>query len=163
MRVGKLPGGPPMLELAFLAVAQKQPVSGKAFTEKIEALTGGWRISAGLVYPLIARMEREGLVRCEITAPKGRGRRELVYSPTAAGRRFLERARNNSLEHLNKMMSRMAPLAAFVCFGDDDPEFVELVKRARLAANEKIWRAAGLGKDARVRELKKIIHAIEKA
>jgi len=152
-----------MLKLVVLAVAEKNPVSGKAFSDKVRSLTQGWSISPGLVYPLLANMEKEGLLACGIAAPKGKGRRELVYSLTPKGKAFLKKARSKSREHVNKIMSRMLPLAAFVCFGDDDPEFLELNKRARLAANEKIWRAASLGKEKRLRELRKIIEAIEKA
>jgi len=162
MKVGP-PHGPTMLKLAVLAVAEKNPVSGKAFAAKVMSLTQGWRISPGLVYPLLASMEKEGLLECGIAAPKGKGRRELVYSLTPKGKLFLKKARSKSREHVAKIMSRMMPLAAFVCFGDDDPEFLELVKQARTVANERIWRAAALGKEARLRELKKIIRAVQTA
>ncbi len=158
---------PSMLKLAVLAVAERGPVSGKAFSEKVEALTqGGWRISSGLVYPLLRKMEGEKLVKCDIAAQcegSGRGRRELAYSLTAKGKAFLKEARRDSQAHLNKMMARMVPLSTFVCFGDDETEFLELVKAVRLAVNERVWSAAKLEREKRLRELRKLVDAIEKA
>ncbi len=156
---------PSMLQLAVLAVAERAPVSGKAFAEKIAEVTqNGWRISSGLVYPLLRRMEEKEFLKAEISVLKAgeRGRREIAYALTPKGRRFLRKARSGSKEHLNKIMSRMAPLAMFVCFGEDEPEFLELVKKVRLATNERVWRAAALGGEKRLTELRRLISAIEK-
>ncbi len=163
---------PSMPKLAVLAVAaaSREPISGKAFTEKIDALTqGAWHISPGLVYPLLRKMEEEELLKCGISDASGdsvahcRGRRELAYALTAKGTAFLKDARRDSREHLNKMMARMVPLSAFVFFGDDDPEFLEAMKKVRASVNERVWRAAGFGKEKRLRELRKLLEAIEKA
>lgn len=156
-------GKPTMLALAVLAFAEKEPLSGKAFAEKVGVLTKGeWKMSPGLVYPLLTRMEREGLLKSQMFAPHGKGRREIAYSPTAKGKAFLKRARSKSKEFLQKIVSRVVPLSTLVFFGDDDPEFLELNQKARLLFNEKVWRAFGQGREKRLAALRRLIYAIEK-
>jgi len=51
----------------------------------------GYRVSPGTLYPLLHRMEREGLLVSHKEVADGRARR--VYVATAAGRRALKRLR----------------------------------------------------------------------
>ena len=155
---------PPMLGLAVLAVAEAAPVSGKAFCEKVAMLTAGsWRISPGTIYPLLQKMEKDGLLKCEISPAKGRGRRELAYALTVRGKAFLAKARAGSREFATRMMGRMVPVSTFVCFGHDDPELLAMLKKVREATNAKVWRAAAHGKETAMRELEKLLAAVEKA
>lgn len=154
---------PTMLALAVLAFAEKEPLSGKTFAGKVKVLTKGeWVMSPGLVYPLLAKMEGEGLLKSQLFAPRGKGRREIAYSPTAKRTAFLKKARSKSKEFLHKMITRIVPLSTLVFFGDDDPEFIELNQNARMLFNEKVWRAFGQGRGKRIAALRSLIRAIGK-
>jgi DNA-binding PadR family transcriptional regulator len=48
-----------------------------------------WRASAGAIYPLLARLESEGLIRASEDGDDGRGRKLLTITP--AGKRALKR------------------------------------------------------------------------
>ena len=154
-----------MLELAVLAACEKgRPISGKGFVDKVSALTQDrWRVSPGLVYPLLRRMERDKLVHCEIAKASGRGRRELEYSMTPKGAAFLVDARLKGQSLLNEKLARLLPLATFAYLGDDDLEFIGRMTQLRLSFNDKLWKAATQGKARRLAELHKLADALEKS
>ena len=61
---------------------------GYAILKRVKELSGGrieW--TDGMLYPVLHRLEAEGLIRG--TWSKGEGRRKKVYSLTAAGRQHL--------------------------------------------------------------------------
>lgn len=74
------------IRVAILAVLADQPMHGYQVIGELEARSGGrWRPSAGSIYPTLAQLEDEGLVRSEQVD----GRR--VYSLTDEGRTETER------------------------------------------------------------------------
>ena len=85
-------------ELVVLSVLGEEPLYGYAITKKVAARSeGGFALPPGVLYPLLARLERDGLiasswdeVRSERTeSEEGSGRRRKWYRLTAKGRRRL--------------------------------------------------------------------------
>jgi DNA-binding PadR family transcriptional regulator len=73
---------------AALLLLAEEPRNGYQLMEEIERRSGGaWRPSPGSVYPALAQLEDEGLVRAEETA----GRR--AYRLTAEGEEYVEENR----------------------------------------------------------------------
>ena len=73
---------------AALLLLAEEPRNGYQLMEEIERRSGGaWRPSPGSVYPALAQLEDEGLVRAEQTA----GRR--AYRLTAEGEEYVEENR----------------------------------------------------------------------
>lgn len=70
---------------AALILLKDEPMHGYQMMHAIAERTGGtWRVSPGAIYPTIAQLEDEGLVRVEVE-----GGRKLVVL-TDAGRAFIE-------------------------------------------------------------------------
>lgn len=85
-------------ELVVLSVLDEGLLYGYAITKKVAARSeGGFALPPGVLYPLMARLERDGLiasswdeVRSERSeADEGPGRRRKWYRLTAKGRRRL--------------------------------------------------------------------------
>lgn len=85
-------------ELVVLSVLDEEPLYGYAITKRVAARSeGGLALPPGVLYPLLARLERDGLissswdeVRAERSdADEGPGRRRKWYRLTARGRRRL--------------------------------------------------------------------------
>jgi DNA-binding PadR family transcriptional regulator len=73
---------------AMLLVLAEEPMSGYALMQEIEARSEGvWRPSPGSVYPALAQLEDEGLVRTE----EDDGRKRYVL--TDAGQAYVEERR----------------------------------------------------------------------
>jgi DNA-binding PadR family transcriptional regulator len=73
---------------ATLLLLAEQPLHGYQIIQMIDERSGGlWRPSAGSIYPALAQLEDEGLVRAEPVE----GRR--VYHLTDAGRAYVEERR----------------------------------------------------------------------
>ncbi len=85
-------------ELVVLSVLGEEPLYGYAITKRVAARSeGGFNVPPGVLYPLLARLESEGLiassweeVRSERAEGDGPGRRRKWYRLTARGRRRLE-------------------------------------------------------------------------
>ncbi len=84
-------------ELVVLSVLDEESLYGYAITKKVSARSeGGFSVPPGVLYPLLARLEKEGLIassweevkseRSEGDAP---GRRRKWYRLTPKGRRRL--------------------------------------------------------------------------
>ena len=74
---------------AALLLLAEEPRNGYQLMEEIERRSGGaWRPSPGSIYPALAQLEDEGLVRAEETA----GRR--AYSLTPEGEAYVEENRD---------------------------------------------------------------------
>lgn len=72
-------------ELLVLATLREGALHGYGMRKALYARTGGYvRLSFGNLYPLLARMERRGLVRSRLAAA-GPARQVRVYRLTAAG------------------------------------------------------------------------------
>jgi PadR family transcriptional regulator len=76
-----------VLDLCLLAVMQEGPAYGYEMTKRLRA-RGLSIVGEGSIYPLLARLEREGLVDTERVASNG-GPPRKYYSPSPEGRRAL--------------------------------------------------------------------------
>ena len=79
-----LHGNSRMLVLALLTKSEMHPYGMRK--ELIDCTKSGVYLSLGHLYPLLASMEKEGLVRSHLTPGRGTQLRR-VYRITAAGRR----------------------------------------------------------------------------
>ncbi len=75
-----------VLDLCLLAVLEDRAVYGYELSERLGNL--GLPVAPGSVYPLLARLERQGLVDTEMR-PSERGPARKYYALTAQGRRTL--------------------------------------------------------------------------
>jgi len=74
--------------------ASKEPIFGVAMLRELRR--HGYRLSPGTLYPLLHRMQKEGLCACESIVVKGKVRK--YYTATKKGRRALEQARKKIRE-----------------------------------------------------------------
>ena len=74
--------------------ASKEPIFGVAMLRELRR--HGYRLSPGTLYPLLHRMQKEGLLACESIVVKGKIRK--YYTATKKGRRALEQARKKIRE-----------------------------------------------------------------
>jgi PadR family transcriptional regulator PadR len=77
-----------VLDLCALAVMAEEPVYGYELTKRLRE-RGLSTVGEGSVYPLLGRLEREGLVETYREASNG-GPPRKYYRPSAAGRRALQ-------------------------------------------------------------------------
>jgi PadR family transcriptional regulator, regulatory protein PadR len=77
-----------VLDLCALAVMAEEPVYGYELTRRLRE-RGLSTVGEGSVYPLLGRLEREGLVETYRKASNG-GPPRKYYRPSAAGRRALK-------------------------------------------------------------------------
>src|SRR5207245_2854371 len=91
------------LRLVILALIAEQPRHGYELIKELEERTGGaYRPSAGVIYPTLALLEDEGLVR-QAGGEVGR----KLYEPTEAGKKLLEEAKT----HVDAIFARIAEVA----------------------------------------------------
>lgn len=85
-----------MLELATLGLLQKEPLHGYELKQRLERFMSGCiSVNYGAIYPLLQRLEKQGLLTLSICEGETGGRRK-IYEITEKGRnRFLEKM----LEH----------------------------------------------------------------
>lgn len=89
MRAERLSGH---LETMLLAVVAEGRAHGYALIRRMRDLSGGaFDLPEGTVYPVLHRLERQGLLRSSWS--EGGGRRRRVYRIGSKGRRELERRR----------------------------------------------------------------------
>ncbi|MDI9609480.1 MAG: PadR family transcriptional regulator [Candidatus Verstraetearchaeota archaeon] len=75
--------------MALLLMINERPLTGYEIMRTMyETTQGFWRPTPGGVYPVLKKLESEGLVRGEWHAYKGRKRK--IYTITEDGRRILE-------------------------------------------------------------------------
>ena len=75
-------------ELLVLGALRKGPMHGYQIALEVEALSSGvFELQHGTLYPILHRLEREGLIAGEWDRASGRRRRQ--YALTRAGRRHL--------------------------------------------------------------------------
>jgi DNA-binding PadR family transcriptional regulator len=138
--------GPGEVRLALLSLLGEQPQHGYELMKQLEERSGGmYRASAGTVYPTLAQLQDEGLVRSE----SENGKR--VYQLTDAGREELE----ESAEAIEDIWQRAEQIGdwsdAF------DPEAAELVRPALRLLRTVVKVSARRGDDPevvdRVREI----------
>lgn len=79
-----------VLDVCLLAVLEDRAVYGYELSQRLGDL--GLPVAPGSVYPLLARLERQGVVDTE-TRPSERGPARKYYALTAHGRRVLSDGR----------------------------------------------------------------------
>jgi len=92
-----------------LATLRDQEKHGYQIAQDVEAQSNGlFRFRHGTLYPILHRLEKEGLIRGSWSREKGERRRK-VYVLTPTGRQHLEgrgRRVNEILSGLNRMLHR---------------------------------------------------------
>lgn len=103
-------------ELVVLSVLQDSEQYGYAISKTVAARSDGeLRLTPGALYPLLARMERQGLiasrseeVRSERAEGAARGRNRKWYSLTPRGRRRLQKRIEAHRAHVQLIESFIA-------------------------------------------------------
>src|SRR3982751_917011 len=91
------------LRFVILALLEEQPRHGYELIKELEERTGGaYRPSAGVIYPTLAMLEDEGLIR-QSGGEVGR----KLYEPTEDGKKLTEEYR----AHVDAIFARMAEAA----------------------------------------------------
>jgi DNA-binding PadR family transcriptional regulator len=91
------------LRYVILALLGEQPRHGYELIKELEERTGGaYRPSAGVIYPTLALLEDEGLVR-QAGGEVGR----KLFEPTDEGKKVVEESR----AHVDVVFARMAEVA----------------------------------------------------
>jgi PadR family transcriptional regulator PadR len=88
-----------VLDLCLLAVIADEPAYGYEMTRRL-ADRGLTTVGEGSIYPLLGRLERDGLVETFHERTNG-GPPRKYYRPTRVGRRALDLWRNDWLETRN--------------------------------------------------------------
>jgi DNA-binding PadR family transcriptional regulator len=91
------------LRFVVLALLGEQPRHGYELIKELEERTGGaYRPSAGVIYPTLAMLEDEGLIR-----PAGGEVGRKLFEPTEEGKKVVEESR----AHVDAVFARMAEVA----------------------------------------------------
>lgn len=81
------------LDLLILRTLELQPMHGIAVADRIQQVTKGtFSVGPGSLFPALHRLEQEGWIRGKWGVSE-QGRRTRAYTLTAAGRRQLEKER----------------------------------------------------------------------
>ena len=90
-------------------MAKQSPISGKIAVNEIAAATlGKWKPSPGSVYPLLKKLEQDGLLRREEAIAKAG--RQLFYSITAKGLQELKKQRKEYMAKYSEYLNSLLPL-----------------------------------------------------
>ncbi|MBI5117122.1 helix-turn-helix transcriptional regulator [Candidatus Poribacteria bacterium] len=84
--------------------ASKERVYGVALLKELRR--HGYRLSPGMLYPLLHRMERERLLSCEREIVRGKIRK--YYAATPKGKRALEQAKEKIRELVEEVLEEKA-------------------------------------------------------
>ena len=80
-------------ELLVLRILSQKPMHGYSVIQAIRTLSGGeLTFGEGSIYPVLHRLEADGMLRTKTQKVDGRGR--IIYSVTAAGKRRLSESRS---------------------------------------------------------------------
>ena len=83
------------LDLLILRTLSAGPMHGWAISERIQQVSQeALRVNQGLLYPAVHRLEHKGWIKAEWRSSE-LGRRARFYELTAAGRKQLEREKEN--------------------------------------------------------------------
>lgn len=88
-----------LIRLHVLHHASREAIYGLEMI--LELSRHGYILGPGTMYPLLHRMEEQGLLRSKLSAGGGRPRR--MYAATAAGKRALREAHDKVRELLREM------------------------------------------------------------
>jgi DNA-binding PadR family transcriptional regulator len=103
-----------LIRLHVLFHACKGPIFGLGMIE--ELARHGYRLSPGTLYPLLASLERQGLLHSFRRLVRGRFRR--VYRATPAGRKALNAAKQRVKELFGELFENEEISAATAPFSD---------------------------------------------
>jgi len=118
------------LEAFVLYECSRSPKTGMVICQTVETLTNGkWRPSPGTIYPVLARLEKKGLIR----AAKAKNKKEKQYATTPAGQAELEVRKKEVLLEVEDVMQTLSPIFARVVHELDDE------KSARIASHMNKW------------------------
>ncbi|MCV2490685.1 PadR family transcriptional regulator [Geodermatophilus sp. YIM 151500] len=95
-----------VLDLCLLALLQDQPVYGYELTERLAER--GLPVAGGSTYPLLARLEKAGLVETQ-TRPSSAGPPRKYYTLSPAGRAALESGRAEWTEVADAVTTLLRP------------------------------------------------------
>lgn len=96
-----------LLEVFILSRAHRGEVSGKLICDELSTITSGkWTPSPGTVYPLLARLVKDGFIK----ATKNQVGREVTYIITPTGLKAFENKRMALATHGDASMSIMLPV-----------------------------------------------------
>lgn len=113
------------LELFVLAECNRAPTSGKQAMAALKSITRGkWTPGPGAIYPLLAKLEKKGFLKPVLA--DGGGRREILYSLTASGRRFLAEKKKKFCEEVTRLMSAAWPLMMRIMHNADEESMAEI-------------------------------------
>jgi DNA-binding PadR family transcriptional regulator len=108
--------------LFLLTLLRERPLHGVDMMRSIEEMSaGGWKPSPGSVYPLLRRMERDGLIRGKWQRTRGAPKR--VYQLTSKGRSSIPKMQRDMLSELyaaqNIVDTHIVALEAAIGGGED--------------------------------------------
>jgi PadR family transcriptional regulator PadR len=98
--------------LLILALLSEEPMYGYQISQELERRSGGYfEMKEGLLYPLLHRMKREGLVSSEWQEAAGERRRKY-YTITADGKEALQEQAQEWETFMNKLQGVLAGVGA---------------------------------------------------
>lgn len=95
------------MRLHLLYHAAEEPFYGMAMMEELRR--HGYRISAGTFYPLVHRMEEQGLLEREERVVDGKVRK--YYTATGAGQAALDEVRPKLIELVDEVIEGHGPIS----------------------------------------------------
>lgn len=113
----------PLADHAVLALLAEQPRHGWAILRELAPdgeLGRVWTLSRPLAYRAMDNLERRRMVHSTGTEP-GQGPRRVIFAPTAAGRREVERWLASPVEHLRDVRTELLLKLVFYQRSGRDP------------------------------------------
>lgn len=97
------------MDLMVLSVLAGEPQYGYAIQQRLSQVSGGLvALQAGTLYPLLHRLEADGLVTSRVD--KSTGRRRKWYRLTTAGKRRLRQQATQWKAYADCLQSLLAPV-----------------------------------------------------
>ena len=88
------------IRIHVLYHASKEPIYGVEMLRELRR--HGYRLSPGTLYPMLHRMQKDGLLTCESKIVRGKVRK--YYTATKKGERALEQARTKIRELVDEVV-----------------------------------------------------------
>lgn len=117
-----------LLELFILVECKYKASSGREIVGRaIKLSDGGWKPSAGSIYPLLQKMEKGGLIKANLRKQE-KGRREIAYITTQRGKAELEAGKKHLELSTKAMMMAINPIIIRIGQEFDEREMEEAKK-----------------------------------
>jgi len=122
------------LEMFVLSECGRKASSGREITETSSHLSGNnWKPSAGSLYPLLRKLENEGLLKSSLSDTEGsRGRREISYLLTMRGKSKLESMKKHLDDRFDALFERSLPFHLRIAGITEEEEMRQLLFELRL-------------------------------